>query len=81
MINQRTVLVVGLSQAKHLQDEAKGIVSLVYAGPRLSTSRTDLKTNNNPRLSDIVTYYAQIGLTISGVIVYADIFSLHQFAL
>lgn len=79
MNNHNVVLVLGLSQAKHLQDEAKGVANLVYAGPRLSTNQTDLHTNTSPCLSDIVAYYGKNGLTISGVIVYADIFSLAQF--
>ncbi len=77
--SKTTLLVLGLSQAEHLKDEITEEIEIVYAGPRFYTDDLHYRTCNSPKTSDIISYYRSRGRCISGIILYADIFSLALF--
>lgn len=77
--SKKTFLVITLSDAEHLLDEATESIRLVYAGPRFTTDQNHLRTNNIPKTSEIMSFYKKNNILIDGIFIYADIFSLSLF--
>ena len=72
-------LIITLSKAEHLLDECTEEEKVVFAGPRFNTDREHLRTGKNPTTSSIIKYFSDHNIRVTGILVYADIYSLSQF--